>query len=286
MKKSKYMNLFLCIVFLMGLSLLLYPAASDYWNSFHQSQMVASYIKEVTRMDNELYEQVKQDAEAYNQTLIGEEDRFILDEEEQKTYKGLINLTGNGIMGYLEIPSIHVSMAVYHGTEDTVLQIAAGHLAGTSLPIGGESTHCVISGHRGLPSARLFTDLDKLEEGDEFILHVLDESLVYVVDQIRIISPHELDDLKIEKGKDYCTLLTCTPYGINTHRLLVRGHRGENLIAENTIRVTADAALLDPVMTMPLIAIPILVVLLILLIIPKRGRRYYEGGDDDADEDF
>jgi sortase A len=179
-------------------------------------------------------------------------------------------------MGYIEVPSIGVTLPIYHGTDETVLQVAIGHLEWTSLPVGGKSSHCVVSGHRGLPSARLFTDLDKLTTGDVFVLRVLDEILTYEVDQILIVEPHDTGALQIVKGEDFCTLITCTPYGVNSHRLLVRGHRVENLDVAVAIRATADATQIKPAIVAPILAIPMLLVLLIDLLIPKSGRRRFD----------
>ena len=279
-KKNNFITIFLILIFLAGLFLLLYPTASDYWNSFHQSKAIASYAEKVAEMDDVDQEKMWEDAQAYNRTLIGKKDRFQMTGEDRKVYESLLNVSGNGILGYIEIPEIDCSLPIYHGTDDAILQIAIGHIEGTSLPVGGESTHCVLSGHRGLPSAKLFTNLDKLVEGDTFILRVLDKTLTYEVDQIHIVLPDELDDLEIEEGKDYCTLVTCTPYGINTHRLLVRGHRIENLKEAQSVRVTADALQIDPLLTAPVVAIPILLILLIALLLPKRYRKK-RGGDDD-----
>ena len=191
-------------------------------------------------------------------------------------------MSGNGIIGYIEIPSIGCSLPIYHGTDEAVLQIAVGHIAGTSLPVGGQGTHCVLSGHRGLPSAKLFTDLDKMVDGDIFVLRVLDETLTYVVDRILIVEPYEMDALEIEAGKDYCTLVTCTPYGINTHRLLVRGHRIENIAQAKIVRVTADAVQIEPLIVAPIVAIPLLLLLLILLLLPGQPKKKH-GGDPDDD---
>ena len=271
-KKGNLITIVLVLILLVGLSLLLYPTVSDYWNSFHQSRAIATYAEQVAGIDDDAYEQLWEDATAYNRTLVGNSDRYVLTDEERETYESLLNVSGNGVIGYIEIPEINCSLPIYHGTDEAVLQIAVGHIEGTSLPVGGESTHSVLSGHRGLPSARLFTDLDKLENGDIFMIRVLDETLTYEVDQIRIVEPTELSDLEIERGKDYCTLVTCTPYGINTHRLLVRGHRIENLDQAKTIRVTADAMQIDPLLVAPAVAVPILLVLLILLLVPKRSK--------------
>lgn len=186
-----------------------------------------------------------------------------MNEEERAVYENTLNVTADGMMGYVEIPTINCVLPIYHGTDDVVLDSAIGHIEGSSLPVGGESTHCVISGHRGLPSAKLFTNLDKLTEGDTFMLRILDEVLTYEVDQIHIVLPDEVDDLAIIEGKDLCTLVTCTPYGVNSHRLLVRGHRIENLSDE--IRITADASQIEPKIVAPFVAIPVLIILLIAL---------------------
>lgn len=271
MKRSKS-TILLLLVFLIGLSLLLYPTVSDYWNSFHQSQAIASYVDAVAKLDDETYEQYLADAQAYNAALPGNAHRYQPTKEETAQYENLLNITGNGIMGYIEIPAIGVSLPIYHGVDDTVLQIAIGHIQGSSLPVGGPDTHCVISGHRGLPSARLFTDLDELKEGDIFMLRVLDEVLTYEVDQIRIVEPQEMELLDIEDGQDLCTLVTCTPYGINSHRLLVRGHRIENQDT-SSIRVTADAVKIEPVLVAPAVAAPMLLALLIWLLLSGRSKR-------------
>ena len=206
----------------------------------------------------------------------------MMTEEEREKYDGLLNISDNGIIGHIEIPIINCSLPIYHGTDEAVLQIAVGHIEGTSLPVGGESTHCVLSGHRGLPSAKLFTDLDKLTEGDIFFIRVLDVILTYEVDRILIVEPYQIDSLEIEKEKDYCTLVTCTPYGINTHRLLVRGHRIENIEEAEIARVTADAIQIDPLLVAPIVAIPILIFLVILLM-TKHPNNKYEGDIDEDD---
>lgn len=272
MKKGSISTMILILIFFTGLSLLLYPTVSDYWNSMHQSKAITEYAEDVAELDNERYERLWQEAKNYNQTLLTKPDRYELSDEEMAEYESVLNVSDSGIIGYIEIPEIKCSLPIYHGVEEAVLQVAVGHIVGTSLPVGGESTHCVLSGHRGLPRARLFTDLDKLTEGDRFILRVLDEALTYEVDQIRIVLPHEMEDLEIEEGKDYCTLVTCTPYGINSHRLLVRGHRIENQDDAPNVRVTADAMQIEPMVVAPLMAIPILLLLLIVLLLPK-GRR-------------
>ena len=263
----------LVILLLIGLSLLLYPTVSDYWNSFHQSRAIATYAENVAALDNASYDAIWDAARQYNRNLLNHSNSFRLSEEQKAEYESLLDISGQGVMGYIEIPEIDVSLPIYHGTEDPVLQVAVGHLEWTSLPVGGESTHCVLSGHRGLPSAKLFTNLDKLREGDTFLLRVLDEILTYEVDQILIVEPQDTAALEIVEGQDYCTLVTCTPYGINTHRLLVRGHRIDNIEEVKTVRVTADAVQIEPMLVAPVVAIPMLLILLILLLLPRRRKK-------------
>ena len=266
-------TILLVFILLIGLSLLLYPSVSDYWNSFHQTRAIATYAENVAKLDNNQYDQLWEEARAYNEALCFRSNPYYLSEEQKAQYESLLDVSGLGVMGYIEIPEIDVSLPIYHGTEESVLQVAVGHLDWTSLPVGGENTHCVLSGHRGLPSAKLFTNLDKLQTGDIFMLRVLDNVLTYEVDQILIVEPQETGALRIEEGKDYCTLVTCTPYGINTHRLLVRGHRIDNLEEVKTVRVTADAVQIEPMLVAPMAAIPILLVLLLLLLLPRRRKK-------------
>ena len=276
-KKNKVTVIILIIAFLAGLSLLLYPFAAEYWNSMHQSQAVATYVESVTALDDATYDELVREAQEYNASLLGDDERFMPDEEEQQYYNSLLNISGNGVIGYVEIPSIDVTLPIYHGTSEEVLQVAVGHIEGSSLPVGGLGTHCVISGHRGLPSARLFTDLDQLSEGDTFTLMVLDETLTYEVDQIRIVEPDDISLLEIEEGQDLCTLVTCTPYGVNSHRLLVRGHRIENQEAAGVLRITADAMMIDPRLAVPVIAMPILIVVFLLIVLRQRKIRKKKG---------
>lgn len=273
MKKGVLSTIILILIFLVGLSLLLYPTVSDYWNSLHQSRAIAEYAEQVAALDNSLYDALWEDARAYNAALPSKTDRYEMSDEERAEYESLLNVSGNGIIGYIEIPLIGCSLPIYHGTDESVLQIAVGHIEGSSLPTGGTGTHCVLSGHRGLPSAKLFTNLDKLTEGDTFMLRILDETLTYEVDQILIVLPYEMDALEIDPEADYCTLVTCTPYGINSHRLLVRGHRVENQEEAKTVRVTADAMQIEPLLVAPLVAAPMLLVLLIVLLVTTRKRK-------------
>ena len=259
-------NILLTLAFVVGIALLAYPSFSDWWNTFHQTRAIAGYTAAVANMDKEEFDRMWAEAEAFNEYLAKKPNRFNLTPEELATYNSILDVTGTGIMGYIDIPSIKISLPIYHGTDESILQIAIGHIAGTSFPIGGEGTHAAVSGHRGLPSARLFTDIDKLQAGDKFLLQMLDRTLTYEVDQIRIVLPQELQDLEIDPNQDYVTLITCTPYGVNTHRLLVRGHRVDNDNTDAT-RITADAMRFEPVIVAPLVAAPILLVLLIILLI-------------------
>ena len=277
MKKSVVSTVILILVFFLGLSLVLYPSVSDYWNSLHQSRAIATYAEEVSNLNTDRYEQLWAEAVDYNRTLRDRDNAFLLSETQKAAYDSLLNVGGNGVMGYIEIPTIGVSLPIYHGTDEGVLQIAVGHIEWTSLPVGGESSHCVISGHRGLPSAKLFTNLDKLVVGDTFLFRVLDETLTYEVDQILIVEPQEVSALAIREGEDLCTLVTCTPYGINTHRLLVRGHRVENAETARTIRVTADAMQVEPMIVAPMVAAPILAVLLIWVMLGGGKRKGMRG---------
>lgn len=271
--KKNLSTIVLLLILLIGISLLLYPTISDYWNSFHQSRAIATYAESVAEIDDDLYADMWNKAVKYNRELYRRQNQWVMSEEDLAEYESLLNVGGNGIMGYIEIPEIDVSLPIYHGVDEAVLQIAVGHLQETSLPVGGLGSHCVVSGHRGLPSAKLFTNLDQLVEGDIFIMRVLDETLTYEVDQILIVEPEDVSALAMEAGKDLCTLVTCTPYGVNSHRLLVRGHRIENLEESVTIRVTADAQQIDPVVVAPVVAAPMLLLLLLWVMIRYRKRK-------------
>ena len=271
--KKNLSTILLVLALIIGLCLLLYPTVSDYWNSLHQSRAIATYVESVTQIENSDYSQLLERARAYNQELsLQEKAEWLLSEEALDRYASILDVSGTGIMCSIEIPKIKVSLPIYHGVEEGVLQIAVGHIPGSSLPIGGESTHSVLSGHRGLPSARLFTDLDKLVVGDTFLLNVLDEVLTYEVDQILIVEPYDLSSLEIIPGEDLVTLVTCTPYGINTHRLLVRGHRIETAKQAKTIRVPADAVQIDPTLVAPVVAAPMLLLLLLILLLTSKKR--------------
>ena len=275
-KRSRAVTALLLLLLLGGAAVMLYPAVADWWNARHQSRAVADYTRQVEQLTAGDYARHWEDALAYNRLLAQSAAPFHRSAQEKAQYAALLNLGGDGMMGYLEIPSIHCLLPLCHGTAESVLQRAAGHVEWSSLPVGGESSHCVVSGHRGLSSARLFTDLDKLVVGDIFMFRVLDEILTYEVDQILIVDPHDTEALVIEEGKDLCTLVTCTPYGINSHRLLVRGHRVENQEEAKTVRITSDAVQIEPVIVAPIVALPMLLVLLICLLLPKPKRRRFD----------
>ena len=270
-KSNRLVTVLLVLALLAGICLLLYPTVSDYWNSLHQTRAIVSYAEEVAGLNPDLYAGLWEAAQSYNRRLAESDTCYYLTEEQKAEYGQLLNLSGNGIMGCIEIPSIDCVLPIYHGTEESALQTAVGHLEWTSLPTGGEGTHCVLSGHRGLPSAKLFTNLDRLAVGDVFMLRVLDEVLTYEVDQILIVEPQDVSALRIEPDKDLCTLVTCTPYSVNTHRLLVRGHRIENPEESAAVRVTADAVQIAPMLAAPIMAIPLLLVLVILLLLPRKS---------------
>ena len=270
MKKNNS-TIILILVFFVGLSVMLYPTISDYVNQLHQTRAVANYAADVDKLSDADYTAYFEAADAFNAQIAADPDALYFPDR-FPSYESTLDVTGTGIMGYITIEKIGVELPIYHGTSDAVLQVAAGHLEGTSLPVGGASTHAVISAHRGLPSAKLFTNLDQLEVGDTFTITVLDRTLTYEVDNISIVLPTETDSLKVSEGKDYITLMTCTPYGINTHRLLVRGRRITTPDKLKHIRVTSDAIKIEPILTAPIMALPLLLVLLFWLLFAPRKR--------------
>lgn len=277
--KKRLSTIILILALLAGLSLLLYPTVSNLWNQRHASRAVVAYAEQVTALDSSAYDKMLTAAHAYNDALAASgSGAHTLTEEELAAYNSLLDLGGLGVMGYIDIPSIEVELPIYHGTSDPVLQVAVGHLDWTSLPVGGAGTHAVLSGHRGLPSAKLFTDLDQLATGDIFLIRVLDETLTYEIDQILIVEPSDTSALAIEPGRDLCTLVTCTPYGINSHRLLVRGHRIENTEEAKLIRVVSDAVAVDPIIVAPVVALPLLLAAIILLLTAEPE---HQGGKDE-----
>ena len=278
------------LMMIVGIGLLVYPSLADYWNSFHQTRAIMSYTEDVAKMDRSELDAIIASAKEYNHKIALNGIEWKLKDNDLEKYNRELNFSGYGNMGYITIDKIKVNLPIYHGTSESVLQTSVGHIEGSSLPVGAlsydyeemmvtdeeDGSHCVLSAHRGLPSARLFTDLDKLVEGDIFTLNILGETFTYQVDQIRIVEPTDLSELAVEKGQDYCTLVTCTPYGINTHRLLVRGHRVAN--PQGDVTVVADAMLIESIYVAPFIGIPIILMLVIIVFIEtgiqrRRNRR-------------
>lgn len=287
--KKHLTSIILYVVLIFGLCLLLYPTVADWWNSMHQSRAIASYVEAIEDMSGEELEALLEEARRYNRRLASSGIEFQLTEEQLAEYESILDVSGTGIMGYVRIPKINVSLPIYHGADEAVLQIAVGHIAGTSFPIGGENTHCVLSGHRGLPSARLFTDLDQILVGDVFTVTVLNETITYQVDQIRIVEPADVSELMIIPGEDHCTLVTCTPYGINTHRMLVRGIRIEDI--DEKVMVDADAVQVHPYIVIPAVVIPIVFLILLGMLVyyrlkkpPKTSEALLENIKEVADE--
>ena len=259
--KSKKSTIILLVSFFIGLSVLLYPSISSYWNAKTQSKAIVDYESMLSQYKPEDYTAIWAEADAYNKQLA-QLNEPLVEHNRLPDYNSILNVGGTGMMGYITVPKISQELPVYHGTSDGVLSVAVGHLQGTSLPVGGENTHCVVSAHRGLPTAVLFTHLDRMEIGDIFYFTILDRTITYEVDQIRIVEPDDASLIQIKDGKDYCTLLTCTPYGINTQRLLVRGHQIDASQTRN-LYVANEAYRIEPLVVMPIVALPIIFVLLI-----------------------
>lgn len=259
-KKSIIMNIVLILFFFIGISLMLYPAISNYWNSKTQSEAIVDYDKMMLEMPQEDYTQYFKQAQAYNEALAKLE-YPLLDYKQIGNYDDVLNVSPTGMMGYLNIEKIDLLLPIYHSTDESVLNVAVGHLEGSAFPIGGTSTHCILSAHRGLPSAKLFTNLDHLEIGDTFEISVLNRKIIYQVDQIKTVGPKDTKDITIVPNEDYCTLLTCTPYGINSHRLLVRGKRIDSY-EDKQIHVISEAFTIDKLIVAPIVAFPILLALM------------------------
>ena len=271
-KKRSLSNILMGIALAVGTMLLVYPKASDYWNSFTQSRSIMGYAEQVAQMSAAEYAKFISEAEEYNAKLAENGNEWHMTQGQKKVYESRLTFDSTGVMGYIDIPKISTKLPIYHGTSDAVLQTSIGHLAESSLPVGGKGSHCVLSGHRGLPSAKLFSDLDKMVQGDTFTLSVLNETYTYQVDQIRVVEPTDLRELTIRPGMDLCTLVTCTPYGVNSHRLLVRGHRVKN--ANGDAKVVADALQIQPVHVAPFIMIFIIAGLMVkFVLIP--GKRSF-----------
>ena len=260
--KSKKVTVILLVSFFIGLSVLLYPTISSYWNSKTQSEAIVDYEKILASFTPEDYTNIFIAADEYNKSLASLDFPLVDYGKIEDTYWKTLDISGTGMMGYVSIPKINQELPIYHGTADEVLSNAAGHLQGTSLPVGGENTHCIVSAHRGLPTATLFTHLDRMEIGDTFSFTILDKTFTYQVDQIRIVDPDDTELIQLAKGKDYCTLLTCTPYGINTQRLLVRGYQVD-ATQKNNLYIANEAYRIETLVVMPFVALPIIIVLLI-----------------------
>ena len=273
MKNGRASVILYIILLMIGTGLLLYPTLSNYYNTFHQSKAITQYAEITKELSAEEIEALTKDAKEYNKALITDNTRWKMTDEERKIYNNILDISGTGVMGYIEIPKVNISLPIYHGTSNEVLQIAVGHVEGSSFPIGGTGTHTVLSGHRGLPSAKLFTDLDKMEEGDCFYIKVLNEVLTYQIDQILIVEPNNMDSLEIDPTQDYCTLVTCTPYGVNSHRMLIRGKRIETIEEKNFI-VSNEAIQIEPRIVMPFI-LAFLCIIYILFLIFKPKRKSY-----------
>jgi len=265
------------VLILGGAAIIAYPTFADWWNSYHQSRAIATYVSAIEDADPAALQAMMDEAHAYNKALLSKPNRFTLSKEEEAEYKRVLDPTGQGIMGYVQVTRLHINYPIYHSVDEAILQVAIGHIEGTSLPVGGPSTHAAISGHRGLPSAKLFTDLDKMVEGDTFTITVLKDTLTYEVDQIRIVEPSDMSNLSIDDGKDYVTLVTCTPYGVNTHRLLVRGHRIANITGMAVI--PAEAVQIPNYVAVPAVAVPMLFAYLVGALL------YYRFKDKGYDRD-
>lgn len=278
-KKGGGTTLLLVLVFLAGLSLLLYPTVSNYVNSLHQTQAIMDYTQSVGQLQVEEYAVLRAQTEEYNRALLERENQYDLTDELLEQYNALLDISGTGIMGYVEIPRINCTLPIYHGTDEAVLQVAVGHLEWTSLPVGGESTHSVISGHRGLPSAELLTNIDRMRLGDRFYIHVLDQVLEYQVDDIAVVEPQDTSRLLVTQGKDYMTLVTCTPYGVNSHRLLVRGVRVDNSGAVGTgpIYVNDEVRAIPLMYVIPVVLVVVVLAAGIVMWLGERRRRIYRG---------
>ena len=281
---SKFTTFILILIFFLGLSVMLYPAISSFWNARTQSQAIIDYDKMIAAMPEEDYTEFFKEAEEYNEKL--KTLQFPLIEHEQiGAYEKILDVTGTGMIGYITIDKIGVELPVYHGTEENILSIASGHLKGTSFPIGGEGNHAVVSAHRGFPNAVLFTHLDRMEIGDEFSFTILDREITYRVDQIKTVLPEETQDMVMVEGEDYCTLLTCTPYGINTHRLLVRGTIADNKEVKN-IHISSEAYQVDTLIVTPIVALPILIILMMIVLLKPVKKDEDDIGDELEWEDL
>lgn len=270
-KKSNLTNIILIAIMVIGLLIVIYPEFSNWWNKQHTTKAIATYVEEVEKIDDGSKQAMIDKAVEFNKRLTNLNFSFTV--EQQQEYESILDVSGTGIMGYIQIPTINVNLPIYHGTSDAVLSVAVGHIEGTAFPVGGKGTHSVLSGHRGLPSAKLFSDLDLLKEGDIFVISVLDQMLTYQIDQIHIVLPEEVSDLAINHNEDYVTLVTCTPYGVNTHRMLVRGRRIDNIKDLSDIVVNSEATRISPTLVVLGIAVPLIIVAMIISFIIPREKK-------------
>ena len=283
--KKKIVTICAVVLFLTALGLTLYPLISNYVNQKYASEIQTAYQELIQQTDDSVLQEVKRRAIAYNLAITpGTADTYSEESllSAAKDYNDQLNIAGNGIMGYVEIPKIQVHLPIYHGTDAEVLDRGVGHLLGSSLPVGGENTHTILSGHSGMASQKMFTDLEQLTQGDVFYLNVLNETLAYQVTEINTVLPYETDLLGIVPGEDLCTLVTCTPYGINTHRLLVRGHRVPNTPEAANVRLTSDAIQIEPMLVAPGMALPVLIIFFAVLL--HTGRKHPSGGESNEEE--
>lgn len=271
--RKNFLTSVMVICLIAGLCLLAYPSVANYWNNMHQAKTIMDYSDVVSKMDKEDYDAILKSAREYNKKLGETGIRWTMTDAELEEYNRQLKIEGTDVMGYISMPKFHIKLPIFHGIDEKILQTSIGHMQETSLPVGGKNSHCAISGHRGLPSAKLFTDIDKIREGDTWTIHILNETLTYECDQVRIVLPDDLSEIQIEEGKDLCTLITCTPYGVNTHRLLVRGHRVPN--ANGYADITADGIQIEPKYIAPFLAAPILLILLILLLVSTRKTKRF-----------
>lgn len=277
--KKNGLTIGLAVIAILGLCLLLYPSFSDWWNSMRQSQAIAAYTQLVENLSPEEVEERLNAAREYNNRLWDKENRWFLSPEELEEYNSLLDVTGTGIMGVVNIPLAGISLPIYHGTDEEILQIASGHIPGTSLPVGGEGVHAAVSGHRGLPSARLFTDLDKLAEGDIFTITVLNQMFTYQIEEINVVLPEDISKLALEEGGDLCTLQTCTPYGVNSHRMLLKGRRIDNLQGDSMM-AAIEVVRVPHYLVVPVIGVPLLLLIMIIALIHSRRKRRKPTAED------
>lgn len=283
MKKNRIATVVVILVLIAGLSLLLYPTVSNYLQTLSHRRVIDEYLSNVQEIDDTAYDEMYEEALAYNADLAKNYVSLMyLSEENKECYESMLDVTDTGMMGYIQIPSIDVSLPIYHGASDDVMRVGVGHMEGSSLPVGGETAHILLSGHRGLPSAMLFTHLDELQNGDTFTLRVLNEAHTYEVDKIEVVEPTEVDKLQMETGQDYCTLITCTPYGVNSHRLLVRGHRVD--VPEEALPDQPKAPEEDLRLWIPIVIAAFLIVIFVSILLRRKRKKSNNSKEENKSE--